>query len=142
MGKLQVAGGGPWANMQLGTLRLNINASDVPFPSCLGLKGAFNAKLEASVDPNAETVRPHITGAVTVDDLEYDRPVQITADVSALAQRGKRSQVEVYDPENDKVDFDVFIYARSPIRINNELIEAELALDKAGLELVGTNQRF
>lgn len=142
MGKLQIAGGGPWANMQLGNLRFNINASDVPLPSDLGLKGSFNAKLEASVDPNAETVRPHITGMVTLDELEYDRPVQMTADVSTLAQRGKRSQVEVYDPENDKLDFDVFIYARSPLRINNELIEAELALDKAGLQLVGTNQRF
>jgi translocation and assembly module TamB len=142
MGKLQVAGGGPWANMQLGTLRLNIGAADVPFPSGLGLKGSFDAKLEASVDPNAESVRPHITGAVTLNDLEYDRPVQMTADVSTLAQRGRRSQVEVYDPENDKLDFDVFIHARSPLRINNELIEAELALDKAGLELVGTNQRF
>jgi len=141
-GKVQVAGGGPWVNMQLGTQRLNITASDVPLPAGLGLKGSFNAKLEATVDPNAENVRPHITGAVTLEDIEYDRPVQMTADVSSLAQRGRRSQVEVYDPENDKLDFDVFIYARSPLRINNELIEAELVLDKAGLELVGTNQRF
>jgi translocation and assembly module TamB len=40
------------------------------------------------------------------------------------------------------VDFDIFIHSRTPLRINNELIEAELALDKSGLELVGTNQHF
>jgi translocation and assembly module TamB len=142
MGKLQISGGGPWANLQFGTMRFNITASEVPFPTGFGIKGSLNAKLEAIIDPNAETVRPHITGAVTVDGVEYDRPVQMTADVSTLAQRGRRSQVEVYDPENDKVDFDIFIHSRTPLRINNELIEAELALDKSGLELVGTNQHF
>ena len=142
MGKLVISGGGSWANMQFGTMRFNVNASDVPLPAGFGLKGSVDARLEASIDPNGETVRPHITGAVTLNELEYDRPVQMTADVSTLAQRGRRSQVEVYDPDNDKMDFDVFIHSRSPLRINNELIEAELALDKAGLELVGTNQRF
>ncbi len=142
MGKLQFSGGGPWTNMQLGAMRLNINASDVPLPSGMGLKGSVDARLEATLDPNAETVRPHIGGVIFLSDLEYNRPVQMTADVSTLAQRGRRSQVESYDPDDDKVDFDVILHARSPLRINNELIEAELTLDKAGLELVGTNQRF
>jgi translocation and assembly module TamB len=142
MGKLQFSGGGPLTNMQLGAMRLNINASDVPLPSGMGLKGTVDARLEATLDPNAEIVRPHVSGVINMSGLEYNRPVQMTADVSTLAQRGRRSQVESYDPDNDKVDFDVVLHARSPLRINNELIEAELVLDKAGLELVGTNQRF
>jgi translocation and assembly module TamB len=106
------------------------------------MRGSFDARLEATLDPNAESVRPHFTGNVTLDDLEYNRPVHMTADVSTLAQRGRRSEVEAYDPDDDKVDFDVIVHARSPLRINNELIEAEFVLDKSGLELVGTNQRF
>ena len=100
--------------------------------------------MEVGLDPNAETVRPRITGVITLDELQYNRPVNMTADVSVstLAQRGRRSQVESYDPDDDKLDFDLMIHARSPLRIKNELIEAELTLDKSGLELTGTNQRF
>ncbi len=141
-GKILISGGAPLMGVQLGQVRLEVNATDIPIPANLGVKGSFDSRLEVGLDPNAELVRPHITGVVTLDDLEYNRPVQMTADVSTLAQRGRRSQVEAYDPEDDKVDFDLIMHARSPLRINNELIEAELVLDKAGLELTGTNQRF
>ena len=142
MGKLQFSGGAPLSNLQLGILRLNINANDVPVPQGFGLKGTVDANLEATLDPNVDAIRPHVSGTVYLNDIEYNRPVNMTADVSSLAQRGRRSQVESYDPDNDKVDFDVMMHARAPLRINNELIEAELTLDKAGLELTGTNQRF
>ncbi len=141
-GKILLSGGAPLTGTQLGQVRLDVNASDVPVPATLGIKGSFDARLELGLDPNAETVRPHLAGIVTVNELEYDRPVRMTADVSTLAQRGRRSQVEAYDPEDDKLDFDLVIHARTPMRINNDLIEAELVLDKSGLELTGTNQRF
>jgi translocation and assembly module TamB len=141
-GKVLISGGAPLKGLQLGQVRLDVNATDVPIPSNLGVKGSFDSRLEVGLDPNAELIRPHVTGVVTLDNLEYNRPVQMTADVSTLAQRGRRSQVEAYDPEDDKVDFDLIMHARSPLRINNELIEAELVVDKAGLELMGTNQRF
>lgn len=141
-GKLQISGGAPLVGTQLGEMRFDLNAQSVPIPVALGMRGSFDARLEASLDPNAESVRPHFTGNVTLDDLEYNRPVHMTADVSTLAQRGRRSEVEAYNPDDDKVDFDVVVHAHSPLRINNELVEAEFVLDKAGLELVGTNQRF
>ncbi len=141
-GKILISGGAPLTGVQLGQVRLDVNATDIPIPANLGVKGSFDSRLEVGLDPNADLVRPHITGVVTLDDLEYNRPVQMTADVSTLAQRGRRSQVEAYDPEDDKVDFDLIVHARSPLRINNELIEAELVVDKAGLQLTGTNQRF
>ena len=143
-GKIQLSGGAPLVGTQLGQVRFDVNGTGIPVPSALGLKGFFDARLEVGLEPNAESVRPHITGVVTLDELEYSRPVSMTADVSVstLAQRGRRSQVEAYDPDDDKFDFDLIIHARSPLRINNELIEAELTLDKSGLELTGTNQRF
>jgi translocation and assembly module TamB len=139
-GKLQVSGGVRLNGLQLGQVRLDLAAADVPVPASLGIKGSFDTRLEIEFDPNAEVVRPRVAGSVTINDLEYTRPVIMTADV--LAQRGRRSQVEAYDPDDDKLDFDVMIRAKNPIRINNDLIEAELVLDKAGLELTGTNQRF
>lgn len=142
MGKVQLSGGGSFANFQPGVMRLGISANDVALPAGFGLKGTLDAQLEATVDPSAEVVRPHVTGAIILDGLEYARPVQMTADVSSLAQRGRRSQVEAYDPENDKVDFDLFLRAKGPLRIRNDLIETEVTIDKAGLELTGTNQRF
>jgi len=79
---------------------------------------------------------------VWLDALEYSRPVTMTADVAQLAQRGRRSNVEAYDPADDVVDFDLQLFARRPLRIHNGLIEAEMEVDKAGLQLVGSNQRF
>jgi translocation and assembly module TamB len=79
---------------------------------------------------------------VTLKSFEYKRPVTMTADISTLAQRGKRTEFEAYDPNDDAMDLDIRILSERPLKLQNNLIEAELLLDEQGLELSGTNARY
>jgi translocation and assembly module TamB len=74
--------------------------------------------------------------------FEYKRPVTIAADLNALAQRGKRTEFEAYDPSEDSVEFDVTLKAQRSLKIQNDLVDADLILAEEGLELAGTNARF
>lgn len=141
-GTLEVEGNAPISGLEIGLARVELKARNLVLPDRLGVKGLADADLQTILDPGNSNSRPRITGQLWLDALEYNRPVTMTADVASLAQRGRRSAVENYDPADDLVDFDLQLYARHPLRIRNGLIEAELEVDKAGLQLVGTNQRF
>jgi translocation and assembly module TamB len=141
-GTLTLKGGAPLVGLELGNLRLMLQARGLVIPEHLGIRGLADADLEVAVEPSNSSVRPRVSGVVWFDGLEYTRPVAMTADVAQLAQRGRRSHVESYDPNEDFVDLDLLLYSKSPLRIRNGLIEAEMELDKEGLQLVGTNQRF
>lgn len=141
-GTLELKGNAPVVGLEVGLARLQLRAKDVVLPERFGVKGLADAELETVIEPRNSNIRPRITGQVWLDALEYSRPVTMTADVAQLAQRGRRSNVEAYDPADDVVDFDLQLFARRPLRIHNGLIEAEMEVDKAGLQLVGSNQRF
>jgi translocation and assembly module TamB len=83
-----------------------------------------------------------VTGNVLLRSFEYKRPVTIAADLNALARRGKRAEFEVYDPSEDAVEFSVTLRAQRPLKIQNEIVDADLVISDDGLELAGTNARF
>lgn len=141
-GTIELQGSAPVVGLDVGLIRAGLKANNLVLPERFGVKGFADAEIETILDPHNSSARPRITGQVWLDALEYSRPVTMTADVTTLAQRGRRSNVESYDPDDDVVEFDLLLYARRPLRIHNGLIEAEMELDKAGLQLVGTNQRF
>jgi translocation and assembly module TamB len=141
-GSIELRGSAPVVGSDIGFLRATLKARNMVLPERFGIKGLADADLETMFDPRSPSSRPRITGQVWLDALEYSRPVTMTADVAALTQRGRRSNVEAYDPADDVVDFDLQLFARRPLRIHNGLIEAEMEADKAGLQLVGSNQRF
>ncbi|MGE5787286.1 MAG: translocation/assembly module TamB domain-containing protein, partial [Myxococcales bacterium] len=141
-GTIELQGSAPVSGLEVGMARVELKARNLVLPERLGVKGLADADLETEIDPRNPEARPRVTGQVWLDGLEYSRPVTMRADVTTLTQRGRRSSVESYDPSDDVLDFDLQIYARHPLRIRNGLIEAELALDKSGLQLIGTNQRF
>ncbi len=141
-GSVELQGSAPVVGLEVGLARVLLKARNVVLPERFGVKGLADAELETMIDPRSTSGRPRITGQIWLDALEYSRPVTMTADVAQLAQRGRRSSVEAYDPADDVVDFDLLLYARRPLRIHNGLIEAEMEVDKAGLQLVGSNQRF
>lgn len=145
-GTISVTGGAPLRGFELGAARAVITARELALPPQAGLKAAVDANLVATWRPatDADTERPlpRVTGDVTLRSFEYTRPITMTADLSSLAARGKRTEFEAYDPSNDFVEFDVTLRANRPLAIRNNLIETELTIDRQGLQLAGTNERY
>ncbi len=144
-GTLAIRGGAPLRGFQLGNASISITGRNLSFPATNGIHAVADADLLAtfqSSQHDAERALPRIAGNVTLKSFEYRRPVTMTADISSLTQRGKRSEFEAYDPNDDAIDLDVRISSPRPLKLQNNLIEAELLLDEQGLELSGTNARF
>ncbi|HEX2669521.1 MAG TPA: translocation/assembly module TamB domain-containing protein, partial [Polyangiaceae bacterium] len=85
---------------------------------------------------------PRVTGDVSLRSFDYTRPVVMTADISSLAQRGKRTEVNSYDPADDLLQFEVRLRSQKAMKLQNNLIDAELDVADEGLLLAGTNGRF
>lgn len=145
-GTLKVSGEAPIRQLSLGPLRVVVEARGLALSPYPGVRANLDADLAATyrfgAPPDDREALPRVTGQVMVRSFDYTRPVTMAADLSDLAQRGRRTEFEAYDPSGDKVRFDVRLLPRGAMRIRNNLIEAELEIDAAGLQLTGTNQRF
>jgi translocation and assembly module TamB len=144
-GTLQLSGGAPLRGFDIRSARLAITARQFSLPLNEGVRASADADLIASwraATSADERGLPEVTGNVTLRSFEYKRPVTMTADISTLTQRGKRSEFETYDPDDDLVRFDVTLRALRALKIQNNLIETELVLGDEGLLLSGTNARF
>jgi translocation and assembly module TamB len=145
-GSITMQGSAPLRGFQLGAARIVMRAKQLALPLEHGVKATVDANLVATWAPPSDSDRdrslPRVTGDVSVRSFEYTRPVTMTADISSLAQRGRRTEFEAYDPADDFVEFDVTLRAQRALQISNNLVEAELLVDKKGLLLAGTNQRF
>jgi translocation and assembly module TamB len=145
-GSLQMTGGAPLSGLTLGAARFAITARELALPINDGIRAVADADLnvsfKSSTDSSAEHDLPRVTGDVTLRTFEYTRPVTMTADISSLAQRGKRTEVDTYDPADDVLSFEVRLRALRPMKLQNNLIDAELDVADEGLLLAGTNGRF
>jgi translocation and assembly module TamB len=144
-GTLQVSGGAPLQGMNLGAARFAITARELALPMNDGIRAVADADLNLAFKPTAEGAErelPRVTGDVSIRSFEYTRPVVMTADISSLGQRGKRTEVNTYDPADDMVQFEVRLRAQKAMKLSNNLIEAELDVADEGLLLAGTNGRF
>lgn len=144
-GSLALSGGAPLSGFELGEVRVRTVLHDVALPLKDGIRASADADLLVNWRPtreNEEKTLPRVTGNVLLRSFEYKRPVTIAADLNALAQRGKRTEFEAYDPSEDSVEFDVTLKAQRSLKIQNDLVDADLILAEEGLELAGTNARF
>jgi translocation and assembly module TamB len=144
-GTLTLSGGAPLRGFDFGEARLRIAAHDLSLPLKEGIRASADADLLLTIKPSAageEKSLPRVTGNVLLRGFEYKRGVTIAADLNALAQRGKRTEFEAYDPSDDAVEFDLLLKAQRSLRIQNDIVDAELSVGEEGLELAGTNARF
>jgi translocation and assembly module TamB len=143
-GTLSVSGGAPLLGTNLGAARFAITARDLSLPMNDGIRAVADADLSVAFRPDhgAEHELPRVTGDVSLRSFEYTRPVLMTADISALAQRGKRTEVNSYDPADDVLQFELRLRSQKPMKLQNNLIDAELDVADEGLLLAGTNGRF
>ena len=144
-GRLRLRGRAPIQGTRLGTARANLEIKDLGLTLEDGIRVTLDSNLRAVYHPSDGTTPaplPMVNGDVTVTSFDYTRPMSMTADLSALAKRGKRTEVVTYDPEEDALEFDIQLRSQHPLRIKNELLDTELVVDSSGLRLKGTNQRF
>ncbi len=145
-GFVEAGGRLPLVGMRLGEFRGQVRVNSVSVPVAEGVKLAVDANLDASWNGRSETQDeaplPRLSGTVDVKSFEYSRPVTMNADIANLARRGKRTEFESYDPAKDVVELDVLVRADRALRLNNNLIDASLRIERPGLQLTGTNQRF
>jgi translocation and assembly module TamB len=144
-GSVQLSGGAPLNGLALGEARVHAVARDLALPLKDGIRASADADLFVIWKPpgeNQDKTLPRVTGNVFLKTFEYKRAVTIAADLNSLAQRGKRTEFEAYDPSEDAVEFDVLVKAQRPLKIQNDIVDAALALTVEGLELAGTNARF
>jgi translocation and assembly module TamB len=131
--------------LELGAAHFAITARELALPMNEGIRAVADADLDVSIkraDRDGERELPRVTGDVTLRSFEYKRPVAMTADISSLAQRGKRTAVDTYDPADDVLAFEIRLRALKPMKLQNNLMDAELDVADEGLLLSGTNGRF
>lgn len=122
-----------------------VEARDIALPVTGGVDLTVDADLEVGWEPasgddqNAQL--PKVAGEVVITSFEYSRAVTMNADLASLG-RPKRTEFQSYDPDKDFVELDVLVTSKGPLKLNNNLLEAQLGLEPPGLRLTGTNQRF
>src|SRR4029077_2639495 len=137
----QMTGGAPLRGLELGAAHFAITARELALPMNEGIRAVADADLDVNIKQQGDGERelPRSTGDVTLLSFEYKRPVTMTADISSLAQRGKRTEVDTYDPEAEVIDFEGRLRSLRSMRLQNNLIDAELDVADEGLLLAGTN---
>ncbi|MDP3277225.1 MAG: translocation/assembly module TamB domain-containing protein [Deltaproteobacteria bacterium] len=85
---------------------------------------------------------PTFSGNVTLGRVRYTRPVDMAL-IQDSANGGAPSVETPYDPTRDRVQLALTVTAREPIRVRNNLIDAEIALSsrETPFRIVGTDQR-
>ena len=141
-GDVSMTGRMPLKGGQLGIAEASITGRQLYVSPQEGVKATVDADLQLTVNPTATSTAgrlPLVGGEVTITSFEYTRP--ITIDLTGF-RGSKRTVVESYDPTLDAVTLGFDVRSRVPLRIRNNLVDAQLAIDPRGLRVTGTNQRI
>jgi translocation and assembly module TamB len=146
-GRVKLRGNAPLTGFHLGELRTFITARNVALPLAPGVHATADADLRARWQPggapgDAKRALPQLVGNVMLNSFTYSRPVKMAVNITDLAQRGKRTEFDAYQPEGDLVSFDLNVRSSKPLLLDNNLIDASLSIEDDILQLAGTNQRF
>jgi translocation and assembly module TamB len=147
-GRVTFQGNAPLNGFRMGELRTFIAAKNVALPLGPDVKAAVDADLQARWLPGGsqaglrKQALPFLVGNVVLNSFLYSRPVKMSANITDLAQRGRRTEFDAYQPEGDLVSFDLNVRATKPLLLQNNLIDASLSIEDDVLQLAGTNQRF
>ncbi len=142
-GDVALTGRIPLKGGSLGVAHANVTGRQLHVTPVDGVRSVVDADLEVTLNPNAPSPQgrlPFVGGEVAITQFEYTRAV--TLDLTGFKGGAKRTVVEAYDPSADAVVFGIDVHSRSPLRIRNNLVDAQLAIDPRGIHVSGTNQRI
>jgi translocation and assembly module TamB len=86
---------------------------------------------------------PKLTGTLRLDRALYKRPITMGRTLRDMT-KAARADVDSYNPESDMLSVDLRVVQNEPMRVENNLIDAEMSIDdsKDAFRLIGTDQRF
>ena len=123
-----------------------ITAKGVSLPVVDGINMTCDADLRAEWSEHGgedeEPSLPKVSGDVVLTSFSYTRPSASppTSDRSLSAGAARCSSPTILPTTS--VTFDVKLRSRDPLRLRNNLVEAQLMVDSDALVFSGTNQRF
>lgn len=144
-GTLSLDGRAPIRNLALGSLEGHLTARGIRMAPSDGINVGLDADVTIAMDDAGVDKRklPRVSGDILITSFDYTRAINLVSDLNALGGgRSKRTEVEVYDPSLDSLWLDLRVRSEVPLRIRNNLIEAQISLGSGALVVSGTNQRF
>ncbi|MBN1652939.1 MAG: translocation/assembly module TamB domain-containing protein [Deltaproteobacteria bacterium] len=142
-GLLRLQGSAELQGRGLGGYNLEIEARD------LMVQQRGEHDIEAKFAGRAQLVwergkgLPKLMGTVRIDHLLYRKNIDVAPMLSDV-YRPNRVSVEPYDPGLDRITLDLRVKDAKPLRIENNLMDAELEIQEDGqpFRITGTDQRF
>lgn len=144
-GNVDVKGELPLSDGSLGQLELGVVARGIHYKSPDQIQVTLDADLKLLAlrhDGSGASLLPSLSGSVDILSADYQKPMSLTADISTLTTRGDKTEISGYDAAKDHVELDLLLRGTRALNVKNELVQANLRLDPAGLRVTGTDQRF
>lgn len=142
-GHLSAHGSLALAGEELRRYELFVKARDINYSPLANVELSFAADTKLAYDGSRRI--PELTGTLRILRARYKRPFSLglTERLSGLSQ-AKRVTRENYDPSKDRIAFDLRVVEDAPLRVNNNLMNAELSIEDSErpFRIVGTDQRL
>jgi translocation and assembly module TamB len=142
-GKVRLHGSATVKGQALERYELFIDANAINYAPSEGIELAFSADTKLAWDKGARV--PLLSGTVRLHRARYTRPFSlgITERLSGFSQ-AKRVYRDTYDPDKDNLAFDLRVLDDAPVRVANNLLNAELTIEDSEqpFRIVGTDQRM
>ena len=139
-GTVVMSGAAALSGRRLGSYRLELSADRLLATPKEGIEVAFGGRGELSWKRGDRL--PKLHGTLRLGRTRYARPISMGTTLGELTN--KRVEVDTYNPALESLALDLRIQQSEPLRVDNNLLEAELVIDdgKEPFRLLGTDQRF
>lgn len=142
-GELAIHGSAALKGRALDRYELALDARDVSVQPTPGVE--LTLGVETTLVGGASMRLPKLAGTVHLQRARYTRPFSLgIAERLTGFSQAKRAERAVYDPAADRLALDLRVIDDAPLRIANNLLNAELSIEDSErpFRVVGTDQRL
>ncbi|HEX2676353.1 MAG TPA: translocation/assembly module TamB domain-containing protein, partial [Polyangiales bacterium] len=140
-GNVTVNGAAALEGTSIGSFRLDIGAERLALAPREGVQLTVGGQTALAWQKGERL--PKLTGTLRLSRTRYTRSITMGRTLGDFTKK-ERKEIETYDPEADMLALDLRIVDSEPMHVENNLIDATIAIDdaKEPFRLVGTDQRF
>lgn len=140
-GRLGLSGSANLRAGQLDRYELDIKTEGVSFTPESGIEVSASSATQLSWDRQQRL--PLLRGTVDLERMQYTQPIRMGRTLQDMS-RSERIEVDRYNPEEDRIELDIRVRNKTPIRVENNLVDADVRIadTETPFRIVGTDQRF